>query len=226
MNRIPEFKERLRKDGRKGLALDLDDTVCVTSIYYFQRMMEKWGNPEKMTPYEMARKYKFANRVPYWKSPKCHEYLKTMWNSEEWQKSLTIVESANKIVQRIHQTIPILAYITARPSHLTTVSKEWLKKNNFPQAEVITRPDSIDEKFGNEWKALVLRELQPQITGIVDDNPAIIEHLTPDYKGRVYLFNYEEYAPLPEGISVICCKTWKEVERAIHSHLEKRRHSF
>ena len=69
---------------------------------------------------------------------------------------------------------------------------------------------TMEAKDGNEWKAGILKDLFPEVIGIVDDNVDLIEHLEPDYQGTVFLYNYES-GPTDGKMDVVPCKTWENV---------------
>jgi hypothetical protein len=102
----------------------------------------------------------------------------------------------------------ILAYITIRPERVKKGSENWLDKHNFPQAPVICRPNELVGENGHKWKAKILKELYPQILGIIDDNAKILEFLAPDYQGKVFLYEHHDNFNYP---FVLACKNWLEV---------------
>jgi len=61
-----ETKERFERQGLSGLALDVDDTLAETNVFWAQHHIEAFGNPENLTAEQIIGKYRFADRVPYW----------------------------------------------------------------------------------------------------------------------------------------------------------------
>ncbi|PIN75466.1 hypothetical protein COV17_03845 [Candidatus Woesearchaeota archaeon CG10_big_fil_rev_8_21_14_0_10_36_11] len=66
----------LRTDGRRGLALDIDDTLSDTNKFWFTNLQRLFGNPEKLTPQEMIQKYRYIQEVPYWQNSEVRMWIK------------------------------------------------------------------------------------------------------------------------------------------------------
>lgn len=130
-------------------------------------------------------------------------------NSDKLHEALPLIENSNLIVQKINKVVPIVAYITTRPQSVIQGTKKWLKKHNFPQKQIISRPTKVTHSEGNKWKARVLEILFPQIIGIIEDNAGLVKNLSGKYKGIVYLYNNVYYER--KDINVILCKTWNDV---------------
>lgn len=211
--KIVAIKNKLKLSGIKGLALDIDETLSFTIGYMIDTLIKKNGNPEGLTAKEIAKKYRHTDDIPYWQDEESKLILEDIVNSDEIQKNLPLIENANKIVQKINKTIPILAYITVRPRGILNGTKFWLKKHGFPDAPVITKPDFVDRKDGNRWKAKVLEYLYPQIVGIVDDNPGLTKFFGKDYKGVIYL--YDSIKAERKDINVIPCVDWETVAEKV-----------
>ena len=206
---VVALKKRLKFMGVKGLALDIDETLSFTIGYMIEKLMEGLGNPENLTVEEIIKKYRHTDKIPYWQGEKAEEILESIRNSNEIQRELPLIKNADSTVNKINKIVPISAYITVRPKIIIKGTKLWLQKNNFPVAMVITKPDKILRKDGNEWKAKVLEYLYPEVVGIVDDNPDLAKYLSKSYKGTVFLYNNTEV--LNKDIRVISCKDWETV---------------
>ena len=78
------------------------------------------------------------------------------------------------------------------------------------------RPKNVKLEDSNEWKANLLEELSPTIMGLVDDNPGVIEYLSKNYEGTIFLYDYEEYE---SDLDVRACRDWEgvyeEVKRVV-----------
>jgi hypothetical protein len=207
------LKRKLKMAGIEGLALDIDETLSFTFGYLIEKLIKKFGNPEKLTVLEIAKKYKHTDRVPYWQNEEVHKEIDEITFSNEAYKNSSLIENANEVVQEINKIIPIVAYITARPSGVFKETKYWLKKHNFPEATLITKPKNISRREGNKWKARVLEYLYPQVVGIVDDNPDLTKFFSKEYKGVVYL--YDNVETKRKDISVIPCEDWKMVAKKV-----------
>lgn len=203
-----------------GLALDIDETLSNTSIYWFKTLSELFGNPESLTTNEIIEKYRYTQNVPYWQIPEALEWMESARNSNEIQERILLIENAHNVVQKINLVLPIKAYITARPSSVADGTKRWLTKHNFPEAKLITRPDVIPSQDGNIWKSKVLEDLYPEIVGIVDDNPGLADRLGADYRGVVFL--YDNITHTRTDIDVIPCKTWDDVYSSVLNYELRR----
>jgi hypothetical protein len=210
---ITALKMRLKKAEVKGLALDIDETLSFTFGLMFDRLVEKFGNPENLTAREIFQKYRHTDNVPYWQHDEAKKILREIVNSNEIQKELPLIENANEVVQEINKIIPVVAYITVRPQSIIHGTKFWLKKHGFPEATVIAKPNNIDRKIGSKWKARVLKYLYPEVVGIVDDSVSLVKFLGKDYKGVVYLYDKDEINE--KRINVIPCEKWETVVKKI-----------
>ena len=212
-DQIEKFKEKLAKEKKLGLALDMDETLSFTIGYLIEELIKKLGSPENLTAYEMARKYKHTDNIPYWQKDEANKIISEIISSNEVQQNLPLIENADRIVKEINKIIPIVAYITVRSESVIDGTRFWLEKHGFPKAEIIAKPMEIARKDGNEWKAKTLEYLYPQVLGIVDDNPGLTKFFTKDYKGTVYLYDNEEKER--KDIKIIPCKDWEMVAKKI-----------
>lgn len=214
---IIALKRKLRLAKIKGLALDMDETLAFTIGYMVEELIKKFGNPENLTAKEIAKKYYHTDNIPYWQSEEAEKILENIVSSDEIQKDLPLIENSNKIVQKINKIVPIIAYITVRPTNTINGTRFWLKKHGFPEAIIIAKPKNIERRDGNKWKAKVLEYLYPQVIGIVDDNPDLTKFFSKNYKGVIYLYD-NEVSPRKD-IKVIPCKDWQTVAKKIQKKL-------
>jgi len=212
---IKKFKHDLKTAGVSGLALDIDETLSYTLQYWIHVLMEEFGNPEGLTALEIIAKYRYAQEVPYWQTPEALGWMEQARNSNELHEQFPLIENADTHSQKINQTIPIVAYPTNRPINVAEGTRNWLQKHKFPKASIIARPEEIQHSDGNKWKAEVLEFLYPEVAGIVDDNPGLIDCLSESYPGTVFYFDAKK-AP-QTNIDVIACKTWNDVVREVQS---------
>lgn len=211
--KVIQLKKKLKNLGITGLALDIDETLSFTIGYMMEELIKKMGNPENLTAKEIARKYRHTDNIPYWQGIEVEKILNIIVNSNEIQKELPLIENANKVVQKINKIIPIVAYITVRPTSVFDGTKFWLKKHGFPKATIITKPRNISRKDGNKWKAKVLEYLYPQVVGIVDDNTGLSPFFSKKYKGVIYVYDSTEEGR--KDINVIPCEDWETVAKKV-----------
>lgn len=210
---IIALKKRLKENNIHGLALDMDETLSFTIGYMVAELMKKFGNPENLTAEEIARKYKHTKKIPYWQGDECRKLIEKIIRGNEIQKNMPLIENSNLLANKLTEIIPISAYITARPRTILNGTIFWLKKHGFPKATIITRTNGIYKKNLNLWKAKVLEYLYPEIQGIVDDNPDLVEYLSKKYKGVVFLYDNTETKR--KDIKVIPCQKWEDVLMAV-----------
>jgi 5'(3')-deoxyribonucleotidase len=217
-DQIRELKEKLIKEKRCGLALDVDNTLADTSIVWVEKIAAVLGNPEGLTMKEFTEKYGYGRGVSYWAEEEYEKVSMKMRSSEDLYESLPLIENASKQVNEINKIVPISAYVTARNMEITESTKKWLKKHGFPELEVICRPDELHVMEQFKWKAEFLEKMYPEIWGIVDDSSRLIDALSKDYKGTVFLYGKENSER--KDIKVIKCKNWETVAKKIKESIK------
>lgn len=218
--KVAKFKDDLKTQGLKGLALDIDETLSDTNTHWVEHMFQ-FHVPENMTKEDVIGKYKFVEKVPEWQTEETSKHIEEMIHSNEFNESVPLIKGADKFVNEIHKIIPIVAYITARPETVVEGTLKWLKKHGFPEAELIVRSKYISlENFNlekNRWKAGVLRDLFPEVVGIVDDNVLLAHELEKlNYEGTLYLYGSQVEA-FDDKKGVVVCPAWPDVLDAIRS---------
>ncbi len=194
---------------KKGIAVDIDETLSWTLKYWVEKMMDKFGNPENLTVIELIKKYRYSQNVPYWQTPEAEKWMEEHRNANAVQELLPIIEGSPLYLNKINHIIPISMYLTIRPENVRLGTLNWLKKHGFPNAQIVMRPHNIHMKDGNEWKAKILKKYYPKIVGIIDDNPAVLKYLSPDYEGAVFLF--DSNTSERQDIDVYPCPSWQHV---------------
>jgi hypothetical protein len=206
---VKDFKQKLIRENKLGLMLDIDETLSWTIGTWVEQLQQRFGNPENLSVKEMAEKYKYTQNVPYWQTSEASEWMEKAREDNEMQEQFIPVEGAGAGVEKLQTVVPVLGYLTIRPRSVLGGTRKWLEKNKFPDAEVLARPANVPSEEGDKWKAEILNFLYPQVEGIVDDKLAMAEYLPKDYQGTIFLYNAEEGKL--EGIKVVPCKTWLEV---------------
>jgi len=202
----------------QGLALDIDETLSHTATHWFKEMIKLFGNPENLSVEELLKKYRYVHDVPYWQSKEAQKWLDDSRNSNEMKRSIPVIEESIENVKKINEIVPIVAYITVRPQTVIEGTQDWLIKYSFPKAPLIHRPNNIAHEDGNKWKAGVLEELYPSVLGIIDDNPKLLNFLSQDYKGKVFVYNLDK---VETKINAIACKDWSTVLLEVRKQFEK-----
>lgn len=202
------------KKREVGIALDIDDTLSQTLLYWIQGLQEKLGGLENMTPTEIVKKFKHTRDVPQWNTPEAMEYITELCNADSLQEVIPVVEGAIDGVHRINAIVPIVAYITARPDTVVSGTTKWLKKHGFPTAPLIMRPPSISIPDGLKWKAEQLIARYPHIQGIVDNDIKLVEYLSPEYQGHFFLLSHTS-VPKNSSVKVYACPDWASLVRQV-----------
>lgn len=222
-----QLKKKLRANQLHGIALDIDDTLSYTDEHWIEQMRLKFGNPENLTKEEIIKKYKWIEAVPYWQSQGAAKVLKKLMHSNDFQESIPLIENANHVVQKINRLVPVVAYVTARPTTVFAGTKNWLQKHGFPPAPIVFRPLRIAHANKILWKAKTLRTLYPEVEGIIDDSPHLIQELkSVKYRGVLYLYdsgrNIDSKKNLKQSYDqyILRCRSWGDVYKLISNSLK------
>jgi len=204
--------------NKRGLAVDIDETLSWTIGFWVEEMQKRFGNPENLTIKEMVEKYRYVQNVPYWQTDEAKQWAHEQTHSNEVQSELPLIEGANGSLKEIEKIIPIAAYITIRPEVTRDGTQRWLDKHNFPQAPLISKPMDIPHEEGSKWKASILTKLYPQVLGLIDDNASILDFLPNDYPGTIFLYDHHVSE---SKLNVVPCKTWEVVIAEIKKKYSK-----
>lgn len=195
------------KIENEGIVLDIDETLSDTIGYLILGLQDNFGNPEGLSVKEIVEKYKYTWNVPYWQSEDAENWVREACQSPEVVVNLPVIDDAVSFVNKIHDVVPIVGYVTARPECVSVATKEWLAKHGFPDAPVVCRPSNVPKVKLNDWKAGILRGLHPKVKGIVDDNPGLADPLG-DYAGHFFIYNADS---IDEGVRGVPCSNWERV---------------
>ena len=209
MSEIKNLKSSLKKEKIRGLALDIDETLSFTTEYWVSELSKNFGNPKNLSAREIFQQYRLIQNFPHWQTKEATAWMEWARSSNKIQENLPLIVNSNHVVNKINTIIAVACYLTVRPQTVVSGTKHWLEKHNFPRAEVIARPEEISYEMGTKWKAKALLELYPQVLGIVDDNPSLINYLPKNYKGFVFLYDFPSF--ISKSKNVIVCPTWEDV---------------
>lgn len=199
-----------------GIALDIDDVLSNTTIFWIECMIQRYGSPEWLSAKQLRDKYFYLQNIPY-TSRKWQEVndLIDFWLMDEiFQMRLKVVSWAVQTIKFLqHSWVEFSGYLSNRPQKVLNATKLRLDNHWFPSLPIILRPKDTPKQNGNHRKAKILQD-NPQITGIIDDNPGLIPALSESYKSSVYLFETKNYQN-PHSLEVIECKDRSEVQKNI-----------
>ncbi len=194
----------------KGIAVDIDEVLSQTALFWMDIINKKFGNSENLSSGELFEKYKLTKNIPGWDTGEMNGLLEDMRIGNKFYENIPAIENSVEYLNKINKIIPVHCYLTSRPQIISEGTKKWLSDNGFPDREVIMRPNEISTNKGNEWKAEVLTSLYPNVVGIIDDNPEMIDLLSKrNYQGKVFLYGYEKYHS--DNIKVVPCKKWENI---------------
>ncbi len=197
--------------NEKGLALDIDGTLADSVRYYFTKTYQHFG-PKDKTVEELMIEYDSTWLVPEWQNDEIQFWIKQTIVSNEIQERFDVINNAHKYVQQINDIIPVAAYVSARPENVRAGTKKWLDHYGFPEAEIVLRPDKVNDKDSIEWKTGVLKKMYPHILGIVDDSIALIDELN-GYQGTLFLYGH---SMLPTtDLDTLACPNWEHVYQEV-----------
>ena len=202
-----------------GIALDIDETLSSTNRTFFEAVLNKFGDPEKLGLDGMLLKYKISHDVPYWQVEEVQEYLKFIRRDDETQFSISPIPGAKEAVEEIAKHIHCVCYITARPETVRVATEKWLKKHGFPSAPLVMRPHEVDDKHIQTWKGVVLEYLYPNVMGIIDDNHSFSKTLSPEYNGILFYYGSKEKPDI--HMQTIVCPTWHDVIKEVKKYAKQ-----
>ncbi|MBY0110559.1 hypothetical protein K2Y00_00930 [Patescibacteria group bacterium] len=193
----------------RGIAVDIDNVLSATNIFWAQELEKQFGNPEGLTPEQIWKKYVLTSNVPHWQTPEAKKWMDYARHSLEFQETIPLIENANHVVNKIHEIIPVVGYITARWEFIRETTESWLWKHDFPRAPVHMRPLGTEDMHAMEWKASFLPTLYPEVAAHIDDDIHLLEYLPHDYKGTIFLYKHTKYPETP--VDVVVCEEWDTV---------------
>ncbi len=204
--------------SKKGIAVDIDDTLSVTTYYYFEKMLQLFGNPEQLTVNEAINRYRYSYNVPYWQNDDARIWISKHRDNPDTILNLPTMPGAIKFLSKINEICPVVAYITVREESVYEPTRAWLEKNGFPEATLLMRPTELEHKKGSAWKASQLLKKYPEAIGIIDDSLHLVDELSHDYTGTLFLYSHESY--IGEKKFVTACLSWQNVYSSVKKQLE------
>ena len=203
------LKEHWLSENKRGIALDIDETLARTNELFFRVLFERFGNPENISVEDAILKYKTSHEVPYWQTPEVQAFLGEIRRDAKFNLGTKPIQGAKEAIQEISKHTECLCYITARTESLREATEQWLELYGFPKIPVIMRPNDIDDAHMTIWKGPTLEYLYPAILGIIDDNPSFTHTVSKDYKGVLFL--YDRKTTPQTHIETFVCPAWSDV---------------
>lgn len=204
-----ELKASLASSRRRGVVLDIDETLSATNVAWFERLADIFGNPGGESVDVLIRRFHLAQHVPFWQTPEALEWMQRQRDDPKAQDDLPLIGGAVEGAHALMRHVPVVGYCTVRPCGVNANTIKWLRENGFPDLPVVAKPTDVPFADGNKWKARVLWEMWPEVRGIVDDNPKVPILAGVSYPGNIFLFGHSS---VPEGAEhATPCATWPVV---------------
>lgn len=204
---ISALKNRLAATGRRGLVVDLDETISATIEHWAAELLEVFGNPGNLSPHDVVRRMSNGD-IPFDNPEEVTEWMIRALASEELTESYPIIEGADIALAKIDRVVPVVGYLTIRQDAVRAATQRWLTAHGFPDGPVITRPDGM-QAGGMQWKAATLAALHPHVVAAIDDTADFIQYLPDDYPGTIFLYGKPDHAQ--DRVDVVPCPTWDDV---------------
>jgi hypothetical protein len=212
-NDVLELKAQLQEANRRGLVLDIDDTIAKTAPYLLEVIYKDFGYPHNGTADDLLKKHGKYDQ-DFWKQTEIEEWFEQ--NVDSVTPDIPLVDNIHQMIQKVNQIIPIVGYLTAREERKRQITQDWLDKHNFPSVPLLMLPSNQIEPSGSKWKAKVLQTLYPEVIGIIDDNERLADVLPANYPGYLYLYDVPEYPR--NDIKIIPCLTWDDIYTKVKEH--------
>jgi hypothetical protein len=137
-------------------------------------------------------------------SEDAHLWAEAHISSNKAKLEIPVIEEAIEVMRDISVT----CYLTNRSLRTIERTQKWLRKHSFPDKEIIASNNGIG------WKARTLEEIFPDVTGIIDDNHELLEHLQANCSGRIFLYSSSGFKN--NNLDFILCPTWADVWREVY----------
>ena len=207
---VREFVQHLIRNNRRGIMLDIDDTLGNTALYWFQSALARHPNPEALTARELQRTYRYVQNVPCWQEPTILAEFTQQEYDPQFHATVPVIRAAQVVVNQIHKRLaPVLGYLTARVEKLRSVTEQWLLEHRFPVAPILMRPSGMSRRESCAEKVRILAETYPWVQGLVEDNPSIADALPKKHVGTLYL--YDHFYHVRQGQQIVPCASWSRV---------------
>lgn len=216
---VESIKIWLAKQDRPGLALDIDDTLCITGRYWYDKLIEVAGDPG-VSFEEIVSRYKRFQHVPGWsEDPRVKQWIDDAIHKSRHDLFYVRIENSKERLDDIMRHVTVHAYFTMRPTTSLESTVGWLRLYGFPELPILARPTDISNEEMRVWKGKALGELYPHISGIIDDDPHVIQEVPPGYQGTIFLFGDRTQART--DLKVVRCRDWDEVYEKTKPRLDE-----
>jgi 5'(3')-deoxyribonucleotidase len=216
---VPNTPAQRRGFTAPTLAVDLDETVAWTVGHWMTRLRNEFPIEGSPSVEQLIHEHRFAQNVPHWKTNT--EALKRMQQFRccpELHRELPIIPGSVEALRRLENLFSF-EYLTMRNEIVLEATKDWLLLHKFPAGDVTVCPSETPLAEKTSWKARVLELRYPNLVGIIEDHPDVIQSLPGNYKGTVFFYSHTE-SPRSD-IRVIPCPTWEHVEQNIRRELPR-----
>lgn len=183
------------------LILDIDDTLAETAFTAMSIMREKFKHPDSV--WELLTKYEQPGNVPEWQSIEAQEFLLSTMQSEEFLLNLPRVPDSIEVIEKLTVDFPVQFYMTSRFTKLENLTKDWLKRNSFPNKNIIFCEHSNTD---DAWKLKYLNKSSDENGIFIDNHLPSFGTNVETYKGKlIWLNRYNKET----GLKVISLNSWQ-----------------
>ena len=201
------------------LAVDLDETVAWAVGHWMAQLLKEFPIEGSPSAEQLVREHRFAQNVPDWRAnPEAQKRMQEFRCCPDLHRELPIIPGSVEALQRL-ESLFSFEYLTMRNELVLEATKDWLALHKFPAGDVTVCPSETPLVEKTSWKARVLELRYPDLVGIIEDHPDVIQSLPGNYKGTVFFYSHTE-SPRSD-IRVIPCPTWVHVEQNIRQELPR-----
>lgn len=198
---------------RRFIAVDIDETLCDTRRFWFTELSRLFGAPLNLSTDQLIEHFEYTDRVTMWQNPEAKSWLsEARCDSEIHRERLVPVVGAVQGMLSISEHFDIV-YMTMRPDTIIEATRDWLDSQQFPPGEIVASPAWLFDAERPAWKGRELLARHPGVVGLIDDHPDVVEAISPQYRGKVFLLG-QAVAPRTD-IDVVPCRDWPAVVQQV-----------
>jgi len=189
-----------------GLILDIDDTLCDTSLTCAQAVISHLNTAAAQTlALKFLKVYGMPDLVPEWQSPPIRSLIMRLLTDKVFLAHLPPILEAQRHIALLNQTFPIACYLTSRLSDFQTVTFKWLTQHGFPAAPLICRPE---KSLAKDWKLRFIVDHKIMATAYIDNEIYVPGNL--DFGGKLLeIIRFTKLTPAHSKLTI--CDDWETV---------------
>jgi len=103
-----ELKASLASSRRRGVVLDIDETLSATNVAWFERLADIFGNPGGESVDVLIRRFQLAQHVPFWQNPEALEWMQRQRDDPKAQDDLPLIGGAVEGAHALMRHVPVV----------------------------------------------------------------------------------------------------------------------